>query len=205
MRLYSRLVLSAGAVALLAAPMQAQHKPGLSLGGSIGANVPNGKFSSETSTGMTANGFLTLQFTDNLGLRGELFWSRSDLDNPIIRQVGNNVLPPQGVGSVDGNVSMIGGIANIVISPFGNGATFIRPYLIGGVGIYQARVVQDVNGAVDAFRNLKESNSSAGVNGGAGVHFSVGRLGAFVEGRYHSVVVPWHRLNFIPVTVGFDF
>jgi hypothetical protein len=47
--------------------------------------------------------------TGRFGLRGELLWSRSDLDNAFIRKVGNSVLPSDGVGAVTGNVNMIGG------------------------------------------------------------------------------------------------
>ena len=101
------------AIAAVAAPASAQ-KAGLGFGGSIGANVPNGDFGDGVKTGLVANGFVGLG-TGRFGLRGEIFWSRSDLDNAVIRRVGQQVLPSSGVGDVTGNVDLIGASANLVL------------------------------------------------------------------------------------------
>src|SRR4051812_31078586 len=85
-------------------PLAAQ-KTGIGFGASIGANVPNGEFAEGAKTGLVASGFVGVG-TGRFGLRGELFWSRSDLDNAFIRKVGNNVLPSEGVGTVTGNVNL---------------------------------------------------------------------------------------------------
>src|SRR5688572_24107346 len=78
-----------------ATPLAAQ-KAGVGFGASIGANVPNGEFADGAKTGLVANGFVSLG-TGRFGLRGELLWTRSDLDNAFIRKVGNTVLPSNGV------------------------------------------------------------------------------------------------------------
>ena len=184
-----------------AAPLMAQ-KAGLGFGASIGANVPNGDYSNGTKTGLVANGFIGLG-TGRFGLRGELFWSRSDLDNAIIRKVGDAVLPSDGVGDVTGNVNLIGGTANIVL-PLTQ--SVVKPYLIGGVGVYNRRVSQNVAGTVDEFQSLKDSQSrKIGYNGGVGL--SIGGVGPsfFIEARYMSVATTPNRTKFIPVVVGFTF
>jgi len=184
-----------------AAPLMAQ-KAGLGFGASIGANVPNGDYSNGTKTGLVANGFIGLG-TGRFGLRGELFWSRSDLDNAIIRKVGDAVLPSDGVGDVTGNVNLIGGTANIVL-PLTQ--SVVKPYLIGGVGVYNRRVSQNVAGTVDEFQSLKDSQSrKIGYNGGVGL--SIGGVGPsfFIEARYHSVATEPDKTRFVPVVLGFSF
>ena len=188
------------AIAAVAAPASAQ-KAGLGFGGSIGANVPNGDFGDGVKTGLVANGFVGLG-TGRFGLRGELFWSRSDLDNAVIRRVGQQVLPSSGVGDVTGNVDLIGASANLVL-PLTQ--SVIRPYLIGGVGVYNRRVSQDVGGTIEEFRNLRDEQTNVGYNGGLGLAF--GGIGPqfFIEARYHSVGTTPEKTRFVPVVVGFTF
>ena len=131
------------ALAATTSPLAAQ-KAGIGFGASIGANVPNGEFADGAKTGLVANGFVGVG-TGRFGLRGELFWSRSDLDNAFIRKVGNNVLPSDGVGTVTGNVNLVGAAANLVLPLM---QSVVKPYLIGGVGVYHRRVAQDVSGTV---------------------------------------------------------
>lgn len=188
------------AIVTLSSSASAQ-KAGLGFGGSIGANVPNGDFGDGAKTGLVANGFVGLG-TGRFGLRGELFWSRSDLDNAVIRRVGDVVLPSNGIGNVTGNVDLIGATANLVL-PLTQSA--VRPYLIGGVGVYNRRVSQDIGGTFEEFRNLKDEQTDVGYNGGVGIAF--GGLGPsfFIEARYHSVATTPERTKFVPVVVGFSF
>jgi outer membrane protein with beta-barrel domain len=187
------------ATTIAARPAAAQA--GLSLGGSVGANLPQGNFGDGAATGLVANGFVQLG-GGGFGLRGELFWSRSDLDSPVIRRVGNVVLPSSGVGNVDGNVNLIGGIASLVV-PLMPGP--VQPYLIGGIGTYHRRVAQNIGGTFDEFKDLRHTDNDVGYSGGAGIRLSVLGHGLFVEGRYHSVKTSPEKTTFIPVTVGFTF
>lgn len=199
----SAATLGVAMFALAALPLSSlsAQKAGLGFGASIGANLPNGEFGDGAKTGLVANGFVGIG-TGRFGLRGELFWSRSDLDNAFIRRVGNAVLPSDGIGTVTGDVNLIGGSANLVLpltqSP-------IRPYLIGGVGVYNRRVAQDIGGAVDEFRSLKDEQTDVGYNGGIGL--SVGGVGPsfFIEARYHSVSTTPEKTKFVPVVIGFSF
>lgn len=191
------LIIGAIAIAALASNARAQ---GLGLGASVGTNVPSGKFSDQAKTGLVINGIAELRLPALVGVRGELFWSRSDIENPIIRNVGNAVLPSN--SNVSGNVDLIGGIGNLVVNL---GAGPLHPYLIGGVGVYHRRVAQDASGTVQEFRHLTDSESKVGYNGGAGLALGLLGLHAFVEARYHSVGTTGGRTNFIPVTVGLTF
>jgi len=204
-RIPTRISAATFGVALMAlvtatSPLVAQ-KTGIGFGASIGANLPNGEFADGAKTGLVANGFVGVG-TGRFGLRGELFWSRSDLDNPFIRKVGNNVLPSEGLGTVTGNVNLVGAAANFVL-PLMQSA--VRPYLIGGVGVYNRRVSQDVGGTIDEFQNLRDEQTDVGYNGGIGL--SIGGLGPsfFLEARYVSVATTPDRTKFIPVVLGFSF
>ena len=204
-RIPTRISAATFGVALMAlvtatSPLAAQ-KTGIGFGASIGANLPNGEFADGAKTGLVANGFVGVG-TGRFGLRGELFWSRSDLDNPFIRKVGNDVLPSEGLGTVTGNVNLVGAAANFVL-PLMQSA--VRPYLIGGVGVYNRRVSQDVGGTIDEFQNLRDEQTDVGYNGGIGL--SIGGLGPsfFLEARYVSVATAPDRTKFIPVVLGFSF
>ena len=204
-RIPTRIPAATLGVALMAlvtatSPLVAQ-KTGIGFGASIGANLPNGEFADGAKTGLVANGFVGVG-TGRFGLRGELFWSRSDLDNPFIRKVGNDVLPSEGLGTVTGNVNLVGAAANFVLPLM---QSVVRPYLIGGVGVYNRRVSQDVGGTIDEFQNLRDEQTDVGYNGGIGL--SIGGLGPsfFLEARYVSVATTPDRTKFIPVVLGFSF
>ena len=188
------------ALATAASPLAAQ-KAGLGFGASIGANIPNGEFADGAKTGLVANGFVGVG-TGRFGLRGELFWSRSDLDNAFIRKVGNTVLPETGANTVTGDVNLVGAAANLVL-PLTQ--SVVKPYLIGGVGVYHRRVAQNISGTVEEFQDLRDNQTDVGYNGGLGI--SIGGLGPsfFIEARYMSVATTPNRTKFIPVVVGFTF
>ena len=197
----SAATLGVALVALAAASPLAAQKAGVGFGGSIGANVPNGDFSDGAKTGLVANGFVGIG-TGRVGLRGELFWSRSDLDNAVIRKVGNAVLPSDGIGNVSGNVNLVGAAANLVL-PLSQ--SMVKPYIIGGVGVYRRRVAQDIGGTIDEFRSLRDTQTDVGYNGGVGI--SIGGVGPslFLEARYVSVATSPDRTKFVPVVIGFTF
>ena len=187
-------------VAAAASPLAAQ-KAGLGFGASIGANVPNGKFADGAQTGLVVNGFAGVGM-GKFGLRGELFWSRSDLNNAFIKKLGNEVLPSDVPGDVSGNVDLVGATANIVM-PLTQ--SVIKPYLIGGLGVYHRRVAQNISGTIDEFRSLEDKQTDLGYNGGVGI--SIGGLGPslFLEARYVSVGTSPDRTKFVPVVIGFPF
>ena len=188
------------ALASASTPLAAQ-KTGIGFGASVGANVPNGEFADGAQTGLVANGFVGVG-TGRFGLRGELFWSRSDLDNAFIRKVGNAVLPSDGFGDVSGNVNMVGGSANLVVTLL---QSVVKPYLIGGVGVYRRRVAQDIGGTLDEFKSLRDTQTDLGYNGGVGLSIGGAGPSLFIEARYVSVATSPDRTKFVPVVIGFAF
>ena len=79
----------------------------------------------------------------------------------------------------------------------------VRPYIIGGVGVYNFKTT----GADDVGDVIGTDNSTTkfGINGGAGFDFKAGSVGLFVEGRFHNVFTTGSDINFIPITVGVRF
>jgi hypothetical protein len=73
----------------------------------------------------------------------------------------------------------------------------VRPYLIGGAGVYNSKETGS-----DA---LGGSSTKFGLNAGAGFDFSFGGARLFVEGRFHDVLVAGPNLQFIPITIGIRF
>jgi hypothetical protein len=73
----------------------------------------------------------------------------------------------------------------------------LRPYLIGGLGIYHSKETGS-----DA---LSGSSTKFGINAGAGFDFLAGGARLFVEGRFHNVFVAGPNVEFFPLNVGVRF
>lgn len=82
-------------------------------------------------------------------------------------------------------------------------------YVIGGIGAYSERQTDRGNGA-------RESLTRFGINGGAGISFSLGRVRPFVEARYHDIIgghsfaygtnyPATKSFQFVPINVGIVF
>jgi len=170
------MVFAAAVIALLnAATASAQSTKAVSLGISLGAAIPVGDFADIYQTGY--NGTVSLGFNSvgtPLGIRIDgmfnEFPDRSDLivERPDYRILGAN--------------------ANLVYALPGVG---IRPYLIGGAGMYWQK--PDVDGA--------ESVNDFGLNGGLGASFQLSGFRTFIEARYHHIFSD-EATQFIPVTFG---
>ena len=112
------------------------------------------------------------------------------------------------------NLRVLDATANAVISaPVSETA---HVYLIGGVGVYSARTT--LISSVDAnYTRQSESATRAGINGGVGATFKLGRHDAFVEARIHSLFGssafsrdPFYdaypsNVRMLPLNVGFIF
>ena len=194
------LLALASAVAPVTA--EAQRRAGVGFGASLGANVPSGDYDESAKPGAIANAFLELRTGTPLALRANLLWSRSDIDNPLIRSSNGTPLPPVNSGSVTGDVNMIGASLDGVWS-LGSGV--VEPYVVGGVGVYRRRVAQDISGTIDEFKSLRHSDTDVGYNGGLGLALNVLSASIFAEARYFAVRTSPERTNFIPITLGIRF
>jgi len=190
-----------GVFAVAPAPSLAQG-PGIGLGVAAGANVPTEDYDDAAKVGLVLNGFLEVRTGGPLGVRGTLFWSRSDIDNPLIRNNGGVTLPDDPNINATGNVDLVGGSLDLTL---GRTHGLVQPYVVGGVGVFRRRVKQDVSGAVTEFNDLRHKDTDVGFNGGVGLRLSLGAAAIFAEARYYTVSTKPDRTNFVPVVVGLSF
>jgi hypothetical protein len=161
-----------------AAPAVAQAR--FSLGG--GLTVPLGDFDDAVGTGWHGLAALGFQPADlPVGFQIDGMYQRFGFDE----------VPDD----FDANFQLIQGTANVVYTFTTAEESTFHPYLIGGVGLYNAKATGDDVGDT-------ESQTDFGVNAGAGFDFRLGSVGLFVEGRFHNVFTEDNSTNFIPITAG---
>jgi opacity protein-like surface antigen len=90
------------------------------------------------------------------------------------------------------DLNILAGNANVVLTVSNTGT--VRPYVLGGVGIYNL----DAGGS-------SESVTKFGLNGGGGIEFDVGGFNTFVEARLHSIFTEDSKTNVVPVVFGIRF
>ncbi len=165
-------------VALMAAASaSAQSTKPVSLGISAGAAIPVSDLANDYSTGY--NGTISLSFNSYgspLGFRIDGMYNSMSAQSDVN-------LPDVKISSAN---------ANLVYALPGTG---IRPYLIGGAGIYGLK--SDYNGS--------STITKLGLNGGIGASFPLSGFNTFVEARLHHVFSDNVATQFIPVTFGISF
>jgi opacity protein-like surface antigen len=98
---------------------------------------------------------------------------------------------------------LIFGTGNIVYKFKTSETSSIRPYLIGGGGVYNLKTTGANN--VGTVLGTDNSTTKFGLNAGAGFDFKAGSVGLFVEGRFHDVFTDGTDYRFIPITLGLRF
>jgi hypothetical protein len=173
------------AVAFTAQAVHAQTGASFGLGG--GVVVPTGSLADGNSTGWNAMVVARVKpAMSPVGLQLDGFYNRFGLEG------------------IDGHSRLIGATANAVYA-FPSAAV-ARPYLLGGVGLYNGKTTVDNLGSSDA-------QTKFGLNAGAGFDFGVGRARLFAEGRFHAIMKGVTDVNtgdektayMIPITVGVRF
>jgi hypothetical protein len=183
-RIAPRVLVTAGALLLAAASLgaQATEQPSgrpVTIGGALGATLPTGDFGEFADVGYHLGGLVEYsQATWPFTLRAEATYHRN------------------GLSDVDGNASILSFVPNIVI-PFGDAAATARPYIIGGVGLYRAKIDADELGS--------DTETKIGFNVGGGFRFPLSGFTTFVEARFHTVRTSDNSTNFIPLSFGFTF
>lgn len=176
--------LSAAVLALVcgASALHAQT-PG-SFGVAFGGSVPVGDLGDFTETGFYVGGLLDISPPlSPVGFRFEGFYN--------------------GLGGANNGADYrtIAATGNLTI---GMGGIGVRPYLIGGAGIYNSKF--DVDNV--------EGKTSAGLNFGIGAKIPLTGFSTFVEGRVHYMFqkqeslignAGYNSLVFVPVTFGITF
>ncbi len=173
------LTLAAG---IAAAPAQAQMmddaRP-ITIGLAGGLSLPLGDFGENNETGYAVQGSIGFRpAAIPFGLRADVMYQSFGLDN------------------FDGSLTTLSGTLNGLFS-LGTAGSGLRPYLIGGVGIY------NLGGEVEGVDI--EGETKVGLNGGAGLRFALSGFNTFLEARYHSVFTDDQSTNFIPILFGVEF
>jgi hypothetical protein len=175
-----RIALTFAALAALAAASStssAQSTKPVSLGISAGAAIPISDFGDAYSTGW--NGTVSLGF--------------NSVGTPVgfrIDGMYNSFSAKDGVTLADTKIAA--GTANIVYALPGTG---IRPYLIGGAGIYGLKYDDP----------SRDWQTKLGLNGGVGASFPLSGFNTFVEARLHHVFSDNVATQIIPITFGISF
>lgn len=101
---------------------------------------------------------------------------------------------------VDGNSKIIGGMGEVVYA-FGTNKDQVRPYILGGIGLFNVKKTIPSLG-------IDTSVTKVGFGGGAGLAFKLGAGGTrfFVEGKFVSVSTGGgSNTTFLPIRAGFRF
>ena len=180
--------------ALVSTPLVASAQLGLAqrfvtVGVGGGMSVPVNDASSAFNNGFHVQGFARLN-TPSLPVmpRFDLNFSKFDLNDAQL--------------AVPGTSQILAGLANLQMTVLPLGP--IKPYIIAGVGAYNVKT------KTEGVSPTSISNTEFGINGGAGVAFSLGKLNGFVEGRVDNVftekgAIDQADIQVVPVTFGLTF
>lgn len=177
-RTLSKLTIAAAALVLTASAAEAQ-RPTVGIGG--GATFPVSDLGDTQGAGW--HGLITMGYrpaASALGFRLDGMYHDMGADDVI--------------GARDLRTIALTG--NVVLEMPG---TAVRPYLIGGAGLYNTK-----------FQG-RSSDNSLGLNAGAGLKFRFMEFDTFIETRYHAALDALERggedraAQFVPVTFGISF
>jgi hypothetical protein len=174
---------------LLSAPAVRAQGAEFALGGGVG--VPLGDFDDASKLGW--HGLAAISFVPEgwpVGIQFDGSYQQFSLDDAAAP-----------AGFSDLKTRLIQGTGNVVFKFKSSEESTFRPYLLGGVGVYNSKVTgQDDPGDV-----LGGGTTDFGLNAGAGFDFKAGGAGLFIEGRFHNVMTDGSDLQFIPITLGIRF
>jgi hypothetical protein len=170
-----------------------------SFGVTGGASLPVGDFADAVNTGYNVGAFVGVRVpTSPVSFRLEGGYERYELKGGTIDD------EDIGPVSASGNVRIFSGVANVVLSFAGGGASPVAPYLIGGVGLYNiGGSVRFSAGGVS--QTESGSETEFGLNGGLGVNLPLSGIGAFGEVRFQTIFTEGGRTTMIPIKVGIRF
>ena len=118
---------------------------------------------------------------------------------PVGFQVDGSFARLSDESSLDIASQLIYGTGDVLYRFQTSESTRFRPYLIGGVGVYN---LDPKGNDVPA---TASSQTKFGLNAGAGFDFNAGAASLFAEGRFHNVFTDVSDTQFIPITVGVRF
>lgn len=177
-------------VAVVAASMTAmpssavaQAAMPIGFGAVIGASMPLGSWGDYYKTGWHAGGLVTLSPASiPFGLR---------VDGVYHSMGGKEEFDEDATWSVF-NVNL-NGVWNIPMT-----GSPIQPYIIGGVGIYSWKESFHEGG----IEYESDRENDLGLNAGGGIRFMLSGFNAFVEARWHHIMVEDDAAHMIPISFG---
>jgi len=169
--------------------MPQQHRLRIGFGG--GMEVPTSNAGDFYRNGVTGQGFLLINLGVLPAIRLNLGYSRFDFRNALAGEAQS------------GNGQILSGVAGMRVNLLPGK---VRPYLVAGVGAFNIKNTVNVDGSGP----VSQSDTKFGIDGGAGLAFTIGRIDAFVEGRVQNVytdqgVIDTKSIRTIPVTFGIIF
>jgi hypothetical protein len=170
---------------LLYAPALRAQGAEFSLGGGVG--VPLDNFDDEAKLGW--HGIAAVSFVPDgwpVGIQIDGSYQQFSLEDDTF--VGFSGLKNR----------LLMGTGNIVFKFKSSEESTFRPYLIGGVGVYNSKVT----GSDDPGDVLPGGETNFGLNAGAGFDFKAGGAGLFIEGRFHDIFDDGADTKFIPISIG---
>lgn len=165
---------------LLVAPALRAQGAEFALGGGVG--FPTGNFDNSVKTGW--HGLVGVSFVPNgwpVGLQFDGQYQQYKFD-----------------GSASLKERFIMGTGNVVFKFKSSEESKVRPYLIGGPGVYNLKAT----GTNDIGNITTGGQTKFGFNAGVGFDFKAGGAGLFIETRYHNVFTDGADVKFIPITLG---
>jgi opacity protein-like surface antigen len=171
--------LAALTLSMLGAPALRAQGAEFSIGGGVG--VPLGNFDDVVKIGW--QGTAAVSFVPRnlpVGIQVDGTFSQFGDESPL-----------------DIKSQLIYGTVNAVYRFVTSESSRLRPYLIGGGGVYNSKSTGG-----DA---LGGSTTKFGINAGAGVDFKAGSAGVFLESRFHDVFFAGPNVQFLPINLGVRF
>jgi hypothetical protein len=174
----------------------------LALGTLAGASTVQAQGAEFSLGGGIANPLGTFNDATKLGWMGLAAVSFVPTGSPVGFQIDGQYqqYPFDGFS---GHERFLIGTGNVVFKFKTSEQSPVRPYLIGGGGVYNFKATN--NTTFNGNTSTTGSTTKFGVNGGAGFDFKAGAAGLFVEGRFHDVFTSGKDFTFIPITVGVRF
>lgn len=194
--LASAAVLGFTVLATSGASAQAVPSNPVQFGVMGGVSFPTSDFKDVLKTGWNAGVLFNFGWPSSpVGLRVDGQWNQFNFkDNPAL------------TGS---HYRVIDGTADAVFNlPSASTAKF---YLLAGAGVYNLKITNPNENLGDFNRNAV---TKFGLNGGAGLKFSLAGISPFIEARYHYVFLSGNdfennganpKLQMIPISVGLTF
>ena len=178
------------AVALAASSLAAQAASRPTFGVSGGIAFPTGDFGKVAKSGYDIAAHVGFHpAAASFGVRLEGAYNQFDAKG--------------GIGDAHTNIFDVTG--NIIVGTAAAPGT-VRPYFIGGLGIYNVKAEATLNRVT-----VSSSATKFGLNGGAGLDLPLSGITAFVEARFHYIFSDsgdnglGYNAGFVPLVVGVRF